>query len=419
MSDGAVRAARARLARAGRELRARPADEVIDCLARTLDAWSDPQGRWQRELVRDLSAREGFCEATVREGLSRALATWNADALHRLVAREIASPGRPEDHFGPEGFSETACVLAGAIPMPTLQNLLLPLVLRSPVLAKTGARDNGTAKRVVQSLRSVDPLLGRCVEIVDFRADDIEATRALLAAPCVVATGSDATLLALSKHVGPYQRFVGYGHRMSLAVVGPELPGPGGLDGWADRLALDTAVWDQSGCLSPAAVYCVGPRSFQEAVSRALAQALARAETRWPRGAVTPATAAAIRRARDEALMRQAASDDVEVLASAGTEWTVVREAATGWRETPLMRFLRVYPVSDPDPLLAALDSLWPWIATVALDGFGVHTLSVHRSLTDRDVPRVVSAGQMQTPEFDWHHDGSPLLLPLAQFPEP
>ena len=228
-------------------------------LERVLEGWSDPGSAWRRELAGRLPAHAGFSAATVHKGLAMGLEHWRGSALEAIVKREIGDPGRL-DAAGPAvitGFDHTVCILAGSIPMPTIQALLLPLALRSPVLAKSASRDDLTARALAQSLAEIDPLLGRCVEVVDFDSSNEEASARLLESPCIVAMGSDATLAKLREKVRPHQRWVGYGHRLSVVVKGARASN----DAWAESMALDIALWDQSGCLSPAAIYVVGDLS--------------------------------------------------------------------------------------------------------------------------------------------------------------
>lgn len=412
----AVVEARARLAEAGQELRARPAADVIACLVGVLDAWSDPNGSWQRELAARLPAHTGFSVETARAGLALGLEHWKGSVLEGVVRREIGDASRLEA-AGPamiSGFDHTACVLAGSIPMPTLQTLLLPLVLRSPVLAKPASRDDLTAHAVASSLAEIDPLLGRCVEVLGFDSSDEAASNALLESPCIVALGSDATLARLRARVRPHQRWVGYGHRLSVAIVGREVS----AGDWAERIALDVALWDQSGCLSPAAIYAIGDKAHADAAADALGAALAAAQVRWPRGEVAAAAATAIRNERDEAQVRSAAGRDVRLLASGDGAWTVVREDTAAWRGTPLNRFIRIHPVSDAAACLSALAPLGPHLAAVALDGMGGERIDLARHVAALGSSRIVEAGRMQAPPFDWHHDGQPLLVPLARFSE-
>ena len=178
----------------------------------------------------------------------------------------------------------------------------------------------------------------------------------------------------------------------------------------ANRLALDTALWDQLGCLSPVAVYVVDPGAESaERVAFALAGALEALEKDLPRGEIETAAAAAITRERAEAEMRGAA-----VHRSEGTQWSVVLEADAEWRPAPLHRFLRVHPVTDPGALFEAIAPLAAHLAAVALEGFGDDD-ALAQTLAIFGASRVCRPGRMQAPPLGWHHDGRPLLLPLAR----
>jgi hypothetical protein len=150
-------------------------------------------------------------------------------------------------------------------------------------------------------------------------------------------------------------------------------------------------------------------------VARALAEELAAAQARWPRGPVAPEAAAAIRRERDSAELRAAGGRRVAVYASEDTAWTVVREDSATWREAPLHRFLRVHPCPSREALLGALAPLGPHLAAVALEGFGAETAGLAAELAALGASRICRAGALQTPPLGWHRDGQPLLLPLAR----
>jgi hypothetical protein len=429
-----VAAALARLREAGAALRARPAAAVHAALAEVLDAWSAPGSAWQRELAAALPEASGLAPATVREGLARGLAPWTGSAFHALLRDEIGGAERLDAEGGPRaaGFDVTASVLAGAIPMPALLAILAPLALRSPVLVKPSVHDPVTAPLVARSIASRDPLLGACIEVADFRAEDLECTSALCSADCVVATGSDAAVAALAArarrwdaqagwgHEGTARprRFVGHGHRFSLALLGPEAARGAALDRAAADLALDVALWDQLGCLSLVSVHAIGadPRGADR-VAEALAAALAALELRLPRGAADAAAGAAIARERAEAEMRAAAGRPVAVYAAPrGTAWTVVREADAPLRAAPLHRFVRVHPAPD---LAAGLDALRPHaahLAGVALAGFGAATGSLAAALADLGASRVCAPGALQAPPLAWRRDHLPVLLPLVRW---
>jgi len=412
------RAALERLRGAGAALRRRPAAEVLELLARVLERWRDPASEVRRRLEAELPGAAGFSPEMVREGVERALAPWSGEALGTLVERELgglealdALEGRSRELV--HGFEVTAVVLAGAIPMPALLEMLAPLVLRSPVLVKPSRHDPVTPALVADSLAETDAALGRCVELVPFEAGGPDAAaciEALCEADCVSATGSDAAVAALGARVAPPRRFLAHGHRVSVACVGPgALVGPS-LPDLARCLALDTALWDQLGCLSPIGVWVVGRPVDAMRLGEALAEALARAESRWPRGAVPEAAAAGAAEERSLAPMREA-----RVWTDGKARWTLVCEPDAVLRPAPLHRFLRLHPVDDADALLDALRPLAPHLACAAIEGFGPRTGGLARALGELGASRVCRPGEMQTPPLDWPRDGLGVLASLAR----
>ena len=123
----------------------------------------------------------------------------------------------------------------------------------------------------------------------------------------MVASGADATIDAIRARLRPEQRFVGYGHRFSLAAVGPSrLDVPTG-----EALALDITLWDQLGCMSPVAIYAVGCTAAQRIeFAKTLARCLVIRELEAPLGEIDVASGAEVRRERDEARLRFAAAGE-------------------------------------------------------------------------------------------------------------
>jgi len=403
---------------AGKRLKRRPIGEVLAVLGGVLDRWSDPASSWRRDLEDRLPAATGFTAPMVGEGLRRALGGWTSDALRKLAIRELgpidALDSASESRVS--SFDTTAVLLAGAIPMPSLLALIAPLAVRSPVLAKPASRDPLTPQLVARSIAETDVELGRCIRIAEFPATNEDCTRALLEADCICAMGSDATIAAVSARVKPPRRFVADGHRVSIAAVAT----PETVDGRADlseRLALDIALWDQAGCLSPIAVFAVDAEPARvTALAEAIASALANAEKEWPRGAIDARTAHAIAQQRAEAELRRAAGRAVEIHVSDSTAWTVIVEDGPELRPAPLHRFVRVIPVPDLEQLLSAIEPLAAHLAAVAIEGFGDRTIGLAHALADRGASRVCAPGSLQSPPLDWRHGGRGVLAPLVRF---
>lgn len=412
---GEIRALMASLREAGERMRrGRSPQAVRATLARWLDAFHPADSPWRARLQAALSEATGFHPETVREGLARGLGPFRGEALLSLCHRELETA---RDLAGWSGFPLCAQVLAGAIPMPTFQALALPLALGSPVLAKPASRDRASAAVWIEALEALDPELAGCVGLALFDASDGECAAALCAAECVVVTGGDESVAALAARVAPPRRFVGYGHHLSVAVVAGDLVGEDpALDRLARDLALDVALWDQLGCLSPVSVHVVGggPHAAGR-LAGALAGALEAAEKRWPRGALDPAAAGRFEDERSQAELRLAAGRGGAVFGRPGDPFAVVCEGDAGPRPSPLHRFVRVHPVGGLDALLVALEPLGPHLAGVALAAPGSAWWPWAQRLAGLGPSRICPPGRLQAPPFDWPHDNRGLLRPLAR----
>ncbi len=412
-----VAAARGRLEVAAPELARRTLEERTRVLGAVLTRWRDPASPERRALLEAHPAASGFSRETLEAGLALGLEPLTAQALEALVERELAPALAAGLRLRP--FATTSVLLAGAIPMPALLQIVLSLVAGSPVLVRPSARDTTSAELVRRSIEAVDRELGRAVAVVDFPSDDSDAMASFCASPCIVASGSDATLHSIRARIHAGQRLVAYSNRHSIAVVDASQC-EGAQLGWlAEALSLDVALWDQLGCLSPTAVCVLGQGAADVAprLARTLAEQLAQREVALPRGAVDASTAALIATARGEAEMRVAAAGAGALHASPGTAWTVSLEPDALWRATPLHRFVRVYALASTTELDTTLVGAGVGVlSNVALAGFDAATRErLHASLCAHGASRFCAPGLLQAPPLDWPHDGQPLLTPLVR----
>jgi hypothetical protein len=301
--------------------------------------------------------------------------------------------------------------------MPTLLDLIAPLAVRSPVVAKTARHDRVTAPLFAELLRTIEPRLGACVELLHFDSTSTDCLDALLEADCITATGDDDTIDALRARIGAPRRFVGRGHRVSLACIGADTLTPRGVDDLARALALDVASWDQLGCLSPILVHVVGrDRTAGTRVAEALAHALSDEAVRIPRGDVPLEAAAAIAQERASAEMRAASGRAVQLLSAGNRGFTVVLEDEPALRAAPLHRFVRVHAVGSLEETSGALRPLAGRIAGIALAGFSGHARDeAVRMAVTLGASRICAPGTLQSPPLGWHHEGEGVLLPFVR----
>lgn len=412
-----VRAAEGRLRLAGEALARRRFDERLAAVADVLEDWTRPDSPWRRELAAALSDETPFTAGTIAEGLESALRAWKPSDFIACAEREIRG-ACVDGRRGLVPFEWTTVIAGGALPMPTLLQALLPLVTGSPVLLRETRKDPVTARLLARSLAERDEGLASAFEPIAFPSADTVALDAALAAPCVVATGADDTLASIARRLRPSQRFVGYGHRFSIGVLGPSLAETR-FEDVATGLALDVARWDQSGCLSPVVVYLVGWEA--EAAKRfatELDQALERVSQTSPRGDLPMAQSVSIAQERSEARMRAAAGAGSLF---EGAQHTLVLETDARPRPAPLGRFLRLLPVDSLEALVRALTPFSGQVSSVCAAGLDDPSGSAFLAATSSriGVSRVAKPGCLQTPPVDWPHDGLPLFLPLARFVSP
>jgi len=406
----ALQEAQGELRAAGRALASRPRSERVAALGRVLERFRDAGSAERRELEARLPAATGFAPATLRKGLDLALAGWSARALFALVEDELERGAKGRLACG---FPLTSVLLGGAVPTPSLAALLAPLVLGSPVLARVSSHDPVTAEVFGRALAAEDAGLAAALRVVSFPSGDEAALRAFLSADCVVAYGSDATMAAVTARTTPAQRLVRHGHRLSVAVLGTGALSGAALAGAAEALALDVALWDQLGCLSPVALYVLGVERVPESLLEALGAAFERAGERWPRGRLDAAAATAFAHERETAELRSAS--DARIALRAGAAFTLVAEADPVFRGSPLHRFLRVHPVPGADALVAALEPLGPHLAAVGSAGLGGLGERLAPALAGLGAARLCPLGALQAPALAWCHDQPGVLLPLAR----
>ena len=373
---------------------ARSRAEVIAILSDVVDDWLAPDSPWLARAIELLPDATGFSAPMIRLALPSMLEPLRAPALDDLVRREAG---------GRSGPPVILHVLPGNLPGLAAIPAALSLAVGSTALLKPGRGDRIFPELFRASLAARDPHLAACLAAPywpggDRACEDI----ALTAADLVVAAGDDATIADLAGRTRG--RFIGHGHRISFAVVtAARAADPAS----AATLALDTALWDQRGCLSPQLCFVEGDRDAATAfASRVAAELVLLAET-LPPARLELGDRLAIRRLRDESEWATFDGERATVFAAPDeAAGTVVVEPRPALRPSPLGRSLRVMPIASCDVLdgllaprrgvlegagLAAEPARWAPLAA-RLEASGVHLVS--------------RLGAMQRPPLDWRQGG-------------
>lgn len=314
---------------------------------------ADPHDAAGRALRQRLLATTRLSEPNIELGLSRCLETSATDAeLESLLG---AAPPAPSAHV----------LLSANVFVAALRAIALGLAASPQVHVRASRRDPALA----EALRDLEPELFR-----------LESELSPSAGDRYFAYGSDETLNELRQKLPRGVWFHPHGSGFGAVLVDPTALEP--IDFAA--IALDTALFDQRGCLSPRVVLVAGNESAARRVATSLASELTALERALPPGPRSTDEIAAERRAHD------AAAYAFELF-EAGSGWVSL---SSTFQLPPASRCLHVAFTPDPLAMLA------PFAAQ--LTNVGTQS-SRYASELSRLIPhaRVVALGEMQTPAFD------------------
>lgn len=352
---------------------------------RFVDAlWKDEEG-----LVKAAVA-DGWPEAMVRAGLVRHRKTWDVDAMARSLTAELeaVSSSGVQRLLWPDEVHHIWPALPGAGLSPVLVGMLLGL----EQVVHSSSRGVEFARRLAQAAPW----------------ELIEGDDAWRGARLVVVSGSDDTVASVRQVVEPRGRVVGYGHRVSLAVV---VDGKGGtldLAKEADAIASDVVMWHQKGCFSVRAVLFCGSAPRREAFAEELAAAIARRERQWDALEIGDAELAQRAQALGVAEMRG------DVFCDGLGYVRLADDAFDGSREAT--HSVTVHAVEGPEAVDEVLALPVGHVQGVSLstpsDGGRNRWID---ALSQAGATRICEAGSLQTPPAAWWHDGRPNALSWAR----
>jgi len=297
------------------------------------------------------------------------------DGLHdRALERVARLPGAP--------YKRAVVVTAGTVGTAALEWIACLLGRGSEVIWKHPQGRIGLAHLAVDAAGKL-PLA-------------TTAERGVIAsADVVIAMGSDEAVAGIRAAASDSAVVHEHGHAWSCAwVTGRALPAdprvPEGFAGPWDRVAADAALHDGRGCLSPIVVFT--PLPLADAVDN-LADAMARAQERWPVGNMHGEEAQMIR-------ARRAMARVVGVKRS-GTGWSVHGLTLDHVVPHGLPRSVLVVHADSAEQAATCAAQWGSALSTVGTDDpdSAEHWFSAGAT-------RICPTGRMQRPPLDRVHDG-------------
>lgn len=371
----------------------RARDEVgTRTLGDSVEALGAAARRWgvDAQLLADLPAVARLSPPLVAAAVRIAAAAIDTSAMLALVEHEFGAGAA--SRAAPPGPSLIGHVLAGNVPALGIPAIALGCLVGAAVVVKSGRDDPFSAPAFHRALEAVDPALGATVVTAYWPGGGRSWEEAAFArADLVVANGTDETVAALAGRFGA--RLLAHGDRVSVAAVSRE--GLGRDEPLPERLALDVALHDQRGCLSPRVVYVEADGSPSPPVfAERLAAALGTLARELPPGPATMEERATLRALAGEADWEPGS----RVFNGAGG--LVVYEPRPAFRPTAGPRTIRLHPV---DTLAALPLILAPGrVECVGLAASGPEVAELVPALRALGVARLCPIGRMQQPALAW-----------------
>jgi len=416
--DGVRQAVDRAMETAADTLPAYSADDLASIFDQTAARWREPSEK-RRRISRAIAGLTGLSPEVVEASIEVEQSNCNREDILAAVNRDLGDH-RCLDGFVPEdrlggwtraiGPKLTGAVLTSNVPGLSYLSIVRALVVKSPLVAKLSRFEPIFGPAWLETLAEVEPRLASCVAMFCWPGSDPELEEAMLEqAEALMVYGGPESIAHYRQAFGRRLRLVEHGHKVGVALIGREaLSDERSAEELAQRIALDTAMFDQRACVSPQILFVERGGLPTRSFAALLHAALNRLAEELPRSATTLDTAAGL--AQEINLESFAAAQDPgkEILTGAGG--IVVHESEPVFQGVLPLRYLRVCPVEGLDE---ALEIMAPYATTLQNVGLAAEgrALELAEKLARLGASRIVAPGSMHRPSMRWKHDG---LAPFA-----
>ena len=372
------------------------ADRMADALARAFALWRDHNFARRRDAISAIARSAGYSVALLENSIDALLKPFTSDAL-KSIAKRVSASSRIDKPIT-VGF-----IAAGNVAGAGIHEIAIALIAGAGVIVKTASAEPIFFTEFARTLAEIDRDASARIGVLHWSRMRPDLIAALIAnCERVVAYGDDLTIESLRNRF----KVIGFGSRVSAAVVAPATIDRSRIDRIAELLARDVALFEQLGCLSLHHVFVLSPDgdAARELAIR-ISAALERIGESIPPAKIPLRDAVEIRGVRERARWRRIAGEPVELFEGRGLEWTVIFEPkADSFKISPGFRTVHVTGVRDLEEFRDCIAGVAGRIEAMSIAGD--ESGDIGATIGAIGIPYVCAPGEMQSPPLDWRHGG-------------
>jgi len=412
-----------------RYLKNRPVRSIVESLDRVSKKWLRPDYRFRKLAEAKLIAESGFDERSVRRGIDRLFRELSSQKMLALLGQELGSP-KVLDHFVSSGRLRQnravgppliTHVFSGNVFSPAIISLVLGLLIKSANLAKCSSQERWMPTLFWQSLKETDRRLASCLHVLHWKGGKADWERRVFGhSDAVVAYGSEESLSRIGPLVPRRSVFIGYGHRVSFAMMAKSALEKRRLREWIKKAVVDIRMYNQMGCLSPQVIF-VEKGGAVSAVE--VAEKLQKELSRWPMAERIPIDILLkIRNLQHRYDVRRIRDRRIKVFGDDPRQGIVFYDDGGAIRESPLRdssiygQAVVVKGFSRWREVAEFLSPYRPYLQALGVAASGRDYRKISALAGEAGFNRVCPLGRMQEPPLRWHHDGMKNLIPLLRW---
>jgi len=307
-------------------------------------------------------------------------------------------------------------IMPGNMPGAGLHELVTALLAGCAALVKTSAAEPIFFAELATTLRELDAGFGsdfgERLAVFNWGREDQGLTETLLeSCDRIVALGADATIAHFAHNAGG-KDLVGFGSRVSGAAVMREAVRDNArLAQTARAVALDCALFDQRGCLSPHHVFVeYQVREFAAQLAASFGELRGLFDKDGGPRRMELENAVAVRRAREVARWRAIGGGAVQLWEDHNFHSTVVFDQDARFTASPGFRTVYVSPFANLADLERRLEPARGGLEAFAVAGDESRVRVVRTMLQSLGASYICPPGEMQSPPLDWPHGGGDFI---------